>query len=46
MTAAIDRLLVDRALEARLAAISARLRANPGTVLAADLIERLAGRAS
>ncbi len=42
MTAAIDRLLADRALHARLAAISARLRANPGTVRAADLVERLA----
>ncbi len=42
MTAAIDRLLGDDALHARLAAASARLRANPGTVRAADLIERLA----
>lgn len=42
MTAAIDRLLGDGALHARLAAVSARLRANPGTVRAADLIERLA----
>jgi MGT family glycosyltransferase len=42
MTAAIGRLLADRALHRRLAAISARLRANPGTVRAADLIERLA----
>ena len=42
MTAAIDRLLADRALRARLDAISARLRANPGTVRAADLIERVA----
>jgi MGT family glycosyltransferase len=42
MTAAIDRLLADRALHQRLATISARLRANPGTVRAADLIERLA----
>jgi MGT family glycosyltransferase len=41
MTAAIDRLLADRALHQRLAVISARLRANPGTVRAADLIERL-----
>jgi MGT family glycosyltransferase len=41
MTAAIDRLLADRALHQRLASISARLRANPGTVRAADLIERL-----
>ncbi len=42
LTAAIDRLLADRALHARLAAISARLRARPGTVRAADLIERVA----
>jgi UDP:flavonoid glycosyltransferase YjiC (YdhE family) len=42
LAGAIDRLLADRALEARLNAISARLRANPGTVRAADLIERLA----
>ena len=39
---AIDRLLGDARLHARLAAISARLRASPGTVRAADLIERLA----
>jgi UDP:flavonoid glycosyltransferase YjiC (YdhE family) len=42
MSAAIDRLLADRALRARLDAISARLRAHPGTIRAADLIERLA----
>jgi MGT family glycosyltransferase len=42
LTAAIDRLVADRALADRLAAISARLRAEPGTVKAADLIERLA----
>jgi len=42
LTTAIDRLLEDRALATRLAAISARLRANPGTVRSADLIERLA----
>ncbi len=42
MTAAIDRLLADRALHARLGAISARLRAHPGTVRAADLIEQVA----
>jgi UDP:flavonoid glycosyltransferase YjiC (YdhE family) len=42
MTAAIDRLLADRALHARLATISTRLRANPGTIRAADLIEELA----
>jgi UDP:flavonoid glycosyltransferase YjiC (YdhE family) len=42
LTGAIDRVLADRALAARLAGISARLQANPGTVRAADLIERLA----
>jgi MGT family glycosyltransferase len=42
MTTAIDRLLADRALHRRLATISTRLQANPGTVRAADLIERLA----
>jgi UDP:flavonoid glycosyltransferase YjiC (YdhE family) len=40
---AIDRLLGDRDLAARLADASARLRANPGTVRAADLIEWAAG---
>jgi MGT family glycosyltransferase len=39
---AIDRLVGDRELAARLASASERLRANPGTVVAADLIERLA----
>jgi len=42
LTGAIDRLLADRALAVRLAAISARLQANPGSVRAADLIERVA----
>ncbi|MHB8460480.1 MAG: glycosyltransferase [Candidatus Limnocylindrales bacterium] len=42
LTAAIDRLLADETLAGRLAAVSARLRAHPGTVKAADLIERLA----
>jgi UDP:flavonoid glycosyltransferase YjiC (YdhE family) len=42
LTDAIDELLVDRALRHRLEAVSARLRANPGTVRAADLIERVA----
>ena len=40
---AIDRLLGDEALAARLGSISARLQARPGTALAADAIERLAG---
>jgi MGT family glycosyltransferase len=42
LTQAIDRLLGDVPLARRLALISAGLRANPGTVRAADLIERLA----
>jgi MGT family glycosyltransferase len=42
LTGAIDRLLADRTLAARLAAVSARLKADPGTVRAADLIERVA----
>ncbi len=42
LTGAIDELLADRALGARLAAVSARLQANPGTTRAADLIERVA----
>ncbi len=44
MTEAIDRLLADRGLHTRLAAISTRLKAAPGTVRAADLIERVASR--
>jgi UDP:flavonoid glycosyltransferase YjiC (YdhE family) len=42
LTSAIDRLLSDRGLADRLASISRRLTTNPGSVLAADLIERLA----
>jgi MGT family glycosyltransferase len=42
LTGAIDRLLADRGLRDRLARISAGLRSSPGTVRAADLIERLA----
>jgi MGT family glycosyltransferase len=41
LLAAIDELLADRALRGRLAAISARARAEPGTAKAAGLIERL-----
>lgn len=44
LTGAIDRLLADRALGERLRRISARLQAEPGTVRAAGLIERLARR--
>jgi MGT family glycosyltransferase len=39
---AIERLLADAPLRDRLDAVSARLTANPGTVTAADLIERAA----
>jgi UDP:flavonoid glycosyltransferase YjiC (YdhE family) len=39
---AIDRLLGDTALRERLARMSGRLAAAPGTVTAADLIERAA----
>ena len=42
LTGAIERLLADTAVHRRLAGIAARLQANPGTVRAADLIERLA----
>ncbi|MFI5225242.1 MAG: glycosyltransferase [Candidatus Limnocylindrales bacterium] len=42
LTGAIERLLADRALADRLEAISNRLRADPGTIKAAGLIERLA----
>ena len=40
---AIDRLLADRSAGARLSAMSTRLQKDPGTVRAADLIERVAG---
>ena len=42
LTGAIDRLVADDVLSRRLGGISSRLQANPGTVKAADLIERLA----
>ncbi len=42
MTDAIDELLADDALAARLAAMSARIKASSGTVHAADLIEGVA----
>ncbi|HEY3524467.1 MAG TPA: nucleotide disphospho-sugar-binding domain-containing protein, partial [Candidatus Limnocylindrales bacterium] len=41
LPAAIDRLLADARLRDRLDRLSARLQASPGTVRAADLIERL-----
>jgi len=42
LSGAIDRLLADDRLRAHLAAASERLRARPGTVVAAELIERIA----
>jgi UDP:flavonoid glycosyltransferase YjiC (YdhE family) len=42
LTDAIDRLLADRTLAARMAAMSARIKSTSGTVRAADLIEQLA----
>jgi MGT family glycosyltransferase len=41
LRASIDRLLADRSLHERMAAIARRLQADPGTIKAADLIERL-----
>jgi MGT family glycosyltransferase len=41
LTDAIDELLDDQALSARLAAMSSRIKASSGTVRAADLIERV-----
>jgi MGT family glycosyltransferase len=43
LTGAVDHLLADEALAARLAAMAPRLQSRSGTVVAADLIERLAG---
>jgi MGT family glycosyltransferase len=45
LRAAVDRLLADADLRGRMAAIAERLQANPGTVRAADLIERVAADA-
>jgi MGT family glycosyltransferase len=42
LTGAIDRLLADRKLRDRLAAMSARIKGTSGTARAADLIERVA----
>jgi MGT family glycosyltransferase len=42
LTGAIDGLLADDVLAGRLATMSARIKANPGTAKAADLIERVA----
>jgi MGT family glycosyltransferase len=45
LAAAIDRLLADGDLRGRMAAIATRLQASPGTMRAADLIERVAANA-
>jgi UDP:flavonoid glycosyltransferase YjiC (YdhE family) len=42
LAGAIDRLLADRELATRLGSVSGRLRSDPGTVRAADLIEEIA----
>jgi len=42
ISGALDRLLADQQLHARLAKVAERLQANPGNLKAADLIERLA----
>jgi UDP:flavonoid glycosyltransferase YjiC (YdhE family) len=42
LTGAVDRLLGDASLRARMAAMSARIRSTSGTARAADLIERVA----
>jgi MGT family glycosyltransferase len=42
LAAGVDRLLTDRGLRERVAAVGERLRRRPGTVAAADLIERVA----
>jgi len=44
MAGAIDRVLADKGLRRRMADTSARLRSQPGTVRAADLIEELAAQ--
>jgi MGT family glycosyltransferase len=45
LTGAVDRLLADGDLRGRMAAIATRLQASPGTVRAADLVERVAADA-
>jgi len=45
LAGAVDRLLADGDLRGRMAAIATRLQASPGTVRAADLIERVAADA-
>jgi MGT family glycosyltransferase len=46
LTGAVDRLLADSALQARLATMAQRLQRSSGTAEAADLIERLAASAA
>jgi UDP:flavonoid glycosyltransferase YjiC (YdhE family) len=46
LTGAVDRLLADEPLRARLSAMSERLQRTQGTARAADLIERLAASAA
>ena len=45
LSGAVDRLLADGDLRGRMAAIATRLQASPGTVRAADLLERVAADA-
>ena len=45
LSGAVDRLLADGDLRGRMAAIATRLQASPGTVRAAELIERVAADA-
>ena len=42
LVGAVDRLLADDALRARMAAIATQIRAEPGRIGAADLIEQVA----
>ena len=42
LEAALEGVLADGQLQARLAAVAARVQASPGTMRAADLVERLA----
>jgi len=44
LTSAIDRLVADQPLRAGMTAIAGRLQGSPGTVTAADLIERVASQ--
>jgi UDP:flavonoid glycosyltransferase YjiC (YdhE family) len=46
LTHAIDGLLADHALHERMREVSARLQSNPGTIVAADLLETVAMKAA